>query len=302
VDVTSRCAACETQPRIQCGDAFGRLGVKTLHWECWSNCNLTCGFCYRSRESPLGTADALRLIGAVAHSGVTRLVFAGGDPALRRDLLRLTSDAAERGLRVEIQTNAEHTPAHILEALKSATTVGLSLDSALPDVHDLMRGKAGNHANVIALLDHLSQDGVDVILRTVVTFENHASIPEIAAIVNRYDCIRRWSLMEFTPVGEGKQNSVRFRVDSGKLEEAAVASRRLLTNPTRLDLYTNEAKVGTYAIVTPDGRLQGTTKVPPDGLDAYERVGSFLDSHLCELADLLPFDIRRHAHRYGDGR
>lgn len=52
------CVACEEDTAAgrldECRDAFKRIGLSKLHWECWSDCNLHCKFCYRTVDTPLG--------------------------------------------------------------------------------------------------------------------------------------------------------------------------------------------------------------------------------------------------------
>jgi hypothetical protein len=44
------CGGCQEAPIIEeCNNSLGRRGLKKAHWECWSECNLDCPFCFRTR-------------------------------------------------------------------------------------------------------------------------------------------------------------------------------------------------------------------------------------------------------------
>ncbi|MFM8286656.1 MAG: hypothetical protein ACKOGA_08020, partial [Planctomycetaceae bacterium] len=71
----------------------------------------------------------------------------------------------------------------------------------------------------------------------------------------------------------------------------------LTGNVVKIDVYRNEDKPGTYALVTPDGHLYGTgTVVNGD----YPKVGSMLRNHLSDLAKRLVFFPERHSRRYSN--
>jgi hypothetical protein len=64
-----------------------------------------------------------------------------------------------------------------------------------------------------------------------------------------------------------------------------------------VDGFGNDAKAGSYALVSPSGRLYGTEY--KDGQLRHRFVGNMLKDHLDDLASLLPFDSARHFARYG---
>src|SRR5206468_9954060 len=95
------------------------------------------------------TTHAKNLISSVSTSGVQTIVFAGGDPSIRPDISSLIRFARELALRVEVQTNAHHTPKEFLKELQSVELVGLSLHGPNAAVHDAFRNKIGNFERVL---------------------------------------------------------------------------------------------------------------------------------------------------------
>ncbi|MDO5373175.1 MAG: radical SAM protein [Corynebacterium glutamicum] len=116
---TVHCTAALNTPHSACHNSFKEKGIVKVHWETWSDCNLGCAFCYRSIATPLTTAKAKKLLSALSWCGVNTVVFAGGDPTLRKDLPELISFAAKLLLKVEVQTNAHFLPHDTEQSLLS---------------------------------------------------------------------------------------------------------------------------------------------------------------------------------------
>lgn len=291
------CAGCAPGAvREACAGAFGRLKVLKVHWECWSDCNLSCPFCYRTRGPVLDTADSRRLISAVWTAGACGIVFAGGDPSLRRDLGELVDRARALNLLVEIQTNAQYVSPEFRSVLYGADLVGLSLDGATAKAHDGFRHKRGNFDAVIGLLDDLERNGVPVVLRTVVTRANQDAIVAIGERLVNCKNICRWSLLEFSPVGSGYANRSRYELDRARFDELAGETLARFGSRLEIDTYRAEDKVGAYVLVTPDGFVYGTGTHTVDGV--YPRAGSVLEDHLATLASNIAFEPDKHTFRY----
>jgi radical SAM protein with 4Fe4S-binding SPASM domain len=118
-------------------------------WNVTQRCNLHCGHCYsssRNREYPgeLSTQEAIRLIDDLAAFGVPTLLFSGGEPLMRPDLLELASAARSAGMRTVLSSNGTLLDREAAERIADAgfSYVGVSLDGIGP-LHDRMRGKRG---------------------------------------------------------------------------------------------------------------------------------------------------------------
>jgi sulfatase maturation enzyme AslB (radical SAM superfamily) len=64
----------------------------TVYWICTQACNLRCTYCYQeatvARPKELSTEEAEGLVDQAVEAGVRTFVFTGGEPFVRRDLLR----------------------------------------------------------------------------------------------------------------------------------------------------------------------------------------------------------------------
>ena len=281
----------------ECHNTLKRKGCIKVHWECWSECNLGCPFCYRTMGAPLTTEQALLLLRVVHTAGVRSIVFAGGDPSIRGDIGQLVSAARELEMRVEIQTNAHHVRPEFLTILRTVDMVGLSLDGEDAETHDQMRQKPGNFQRVVDLLASLNEAEVPVIVRTVVTNVNFARIRGLGDVLTQFQNLRRWSLMQFTPAGMGALHRATYSIDRASFDSTVSAIKSSFQRQDLVHAYPIEDKPGVYCLVTPDGKVFGTTPTTNGGL--YPVAGNALTDHISGWAERLPFDAERHWRRYG---
>lgn len=291
------CAGCGCPAvREACRGSLERLGAHKVHWECWSECNLSCQFCYRTRGVPLETPDAERLLAAVAAAGAETVVFAGGDPSLRRDIGHLLRRARALGLTTEVQTNAHHAPADFRQALIEADSVGLSLDGPTAEVHDRFRSTRGNFARVFKVLDLLERAGVPVIVRTVVAHPNFRQLADLGELLLPYGNVAFWHLLEFSAVGAGYRNRRMYELERVLFDEVVMQVTARYGGKLEILARRSEVKSGAYVMITPDGAVYGTAGETVDG--RFPRVGSVLHDHLSELAERIEFRREVHEGRY----
>ncbi|NLC81465.1 MAG: radical SAM protein, partial [Lentisphaerae bacterium] len=77
-------------------------------WNVTSACNLACTHCYAATQGTpdeLTTVEAFALIDDLAAFGCPVLLFSGGEPFIRPDILDLARHAVGKGLRVVFSTN-----------------------------------------------------------------------------------------------------------------------------------------------------------------------------------------------------
>jgi MoaA/NifB/PqqE/SkfB family radical SAM enzyme len=271
--------------------------ILKVHWEAWSDCNLTCPFCYRMKSVPLSTQAATEMISRVASWGVRDFVFAGGDPFIRTDLRILVEAAKENGLKVELQTNCERRPPDLSDWISLVDLFGLSIDGASPVIHDMMRMRRGNHAKVLAMRDLLEARGVRYVVRTVVARPNSHNVVGIGELIRHGEGLARWSLLEFSPVGEGARNSSVYKVTPGEYQEVVEQARKAYGTQIAVDAYFGEAKKAVYFLVRSDGHVYTTENLRQDG--TYPTVGSILTDDPEALLERLSIRVDRHAARYG---
>lgn len=271
------------------------------HWNCHGVCSCSCRFCYGMfiGHPALSTADARRLIERVASAGVIDFVLGGGDPFQRRDLIELVRYATGAGLRVEIQTNAQipASPSLFETLAPIVTRWGLSLDSAVPAIHDQVRGRVGNHAKVVRAGEWLVSVGAEWNLRTLISKPTEQTVSDIGEWLTRIGFVGKWYLLEYSPTGDERANRPEFEIPTELFRERAEAvGERYRAALFRVLPVPDEERRGIYFLMAPDGSVYNH---PPPGAD-YKVVGNILEHGWNELVERLLIDYEGHASRYGD--
>jgi radical SAM protein len=170
-------------------------------WEVTQACDLACRHCRASAapaSSPdeLSTEQGLRLLDDIRSFGNPLIVFTGGDPLKRPDLLQLMKRSIELGLRTNISPSA--TPLLTRDAIDAfkkcgLTRMAISLDGPDAASHDAFRGVPGTFDRAMMALHHARQIGLDTQLQTTVTRQNLSKLARIAERVAEVGG-RMWSL------------------------------------------------------------------------------------------------------------
>ena len=281
-----------------CQGSLLQRGIHKAHWECWSECNLACPFCFRTSGQPLDTEQAGLMLRALATGEARAIVFAGGDPSLRQDLADLVTEALALGLAVQVQTNGQHVSRSFLSALRGCEYVGISLDGPDTATHDGFRNRPGNFRQVIKLLGQLEDLGIPVSVRTVVTRANYRAVPEISRRVVSYSNVICWKLLEFTAVENGFVNQDHYVLPADDFESTVLAARRRLgASAAMLEVLRNAEKVGIYMMISAQGVVYGITETALERTGHHHYIGSVLSEHLVHLSQRLPFAARRRNDR-----
>jgi radical SAM protein len=197
-----------------------------VYWETTVACGLVCRHCRASATTEPGplqltTEEGYRLLDEVLRFGEPspHVVFTGGDPLRRRDLLDLVSAATARGIGSSLAPAAtpELQP-HVLERLRDAgiQTMSLSIDGSDADRHDGFRGVPGTFEATVRAAGWAHDLGIPLQVNTLVTDETLADLPAIYDLMGELD-ILRWSLFFLISVGRGTALREITPVESEKL-------------------------------------------------------------------------------------
>jgi putative heme d1 biosynthesis radical SAM protein NirJ2 len=108
-----------------------------------------CDHCYRDAgckaEDELSTTEAKTLLEQIAKAKFKIMIFSGGEPLLRPDIVELVAYATSLGLRPVFGTNGTLLTPELARRLKEAGAMGMgiSLDSLDKEKHDQFRKYTG---------------------------------------------------------------------------------------------------------------------------------------------------------------
>ena len=177
-------------------------------WNATRRCNLKCVHCYSQSENTryddeLSTDEAAAMLEDLAEFGVPVVLFSGGEPLMRPDLMTLLERAVGLGMRAVLSTNGTLIDAGVAERLKGVglSYVGISLDG-LREVNDEFRGVAGAFGRAMAGIRHSMAAHLKVGLRFTITRRNAAEIDGIFDLL-RDERLPRVCFYHLVYVGRG---------------------------------------------------------------------------------------------------
>lgn len=165
-------------------------------WNVTKQCNLKCVHCYaKATAGPapheLTHEEGLALLRDLQEFGVPVVLFSGGEPLMRPDLLELIEWTVGHGMRAVISTNGTLITPEVARRLHDLglSYVGISLDGTQP-THDKFRGQPGAFAAAIAGVRNCQAAGLKVGLRFTVSRLNFQEVPAIFDLVEAYNIPR----------------------------------------------------------------------------------------------------------------
>jgi len=177
-------------------------------WNVTQACNLNCIHCYaravsHTHEREMTHDQGMALIDDLAAFGVPVILFSGGEPLMRPDLVELASYAVQCGMRAVISTNGTLISKDKATELREIglSYVGVSLDG-METVNDRFRGKKGAFRDALKGIRNCQQAGLKVGLRFTINRMNAAEIPAIFELLEK-EAIPRVCFYHLVYAGRG---------------------------------------------------------------------------------------------------
>ncbi len=154
-------------------------------WNCTRRCNLGCMHCYSQSancryQGEMTTDEGYAMLEDLAQFGAPVVLFSGGEPLLREDLLQLAARGVSLGMRAVISTNGtlidEPAAARLREV--GLSYVGVSLDG-MKATNDKFRRHAGAFDAALAGIRNCRKAGIKVGLRFTINRHNADDIGDI---------------------------------------------------------------------------------------------------------------------------
>ncbi|WP_208589855.1 TIGR04053 family radical SAM/SPASM domain-containing protein [Gracilibacillus suaedae] len=193
-------------------------------WEVTRACALKCLHCradaqYHRDPRELNFNEAKQLIDQIQSMNNPLLVFTGGDPLEREDLLDIVQYAVKKGVRVSMTPSA--TPNVTKEVMQKAKEVGLSrwafsIDGPNKEVHDFFRGTTGSFNRTIEAINYLHELGMPLQINTVISQYNIDYLEEMRALMEQLNVVL-WSVFFLVPVGRGQDKDMISPVEHEKV-------------------------------------------------------------------------------------
>ena len=151
-----------------------------VSWNTTNACNMYCDHCYRDAgckaEEELSTAEAKTLLEQIARANFKIMIFSGGEPLMRPDIVELVAYASSLGLRPVFGTNGTLITLDMAKKLKEAGAMGMgiSLDSLDKEKHNQFRKFPGAWEGAVQGMRNCRAAGLPFqIHTTVMEWNNH---------------------------------------------------------------------------------------------------------------------------------
>ena len=176
---------------------FAKDKKPVVVWNMTQRCNLKCVHCYAhavepsSHKDPISTDQAKIIIDDLAQFGAPVMLFSGGEPLVREDLVDLAKYATSKGMRAVISTNGTLITKAKARELKEVglSYVGISLDGA-EAVHDQFRGVPGSYKLALKGVENCQAEGLKVGLRFTINKRNATEIPHLFDLIEQLEVPR----------------------------------------------------------------------------------------------------------------
>lgn len=200
------CGAVEASDALRYGRQSNKLPSHLLQfskdkkpvvvWNMTQRCNLKCVHCYAHAIDPKGadpinTEQAKAMIDDLAAFGAPVMLFSGGEPLIREDLVELAKYATDKGMRAVISTNGTLITKKKAKELKEVglSYVGISLDGS-ESVHDAFRKVPGAYKKALQGVANCKAEGLKVGLRFTISKCNSGEIPHLFDVLEELEVPR----------------------------------------------------------------------------------------------------------------
>ena len=144
-----------------------------------------CDHCYREAgckaEEELSTQEAKTLLEQIARARFKIMIFSGGEPLMRPDIVELVAYATKLGLRPVFGTNGTLITLEMAKKLKAAGAMGMgiSLDSLDKAKHNEFRKFPGAWEGAVRGMENCRKAGLPFQIHTTVMDWNNAELESI---------------------------------------------------------------------------------------------------------------------------
>lgn len=156
-----------------------------VSWNTTNACNMYCDHCYRDAgckaEDELNTKEAKILLQQIAKAGFKIMIFSGGEPLMRPDIVELVAYATSLGLRPVMGTNGTLITLEMAWQLKAAGAmgIGISLDSLNNEKHNEFRRFPGAWEGAVQGMRNCRKAGLPFQIHTTIMDWNVSEIESI---------------------------------------------------------------------------------------------------------------------------
>lgn len=105
------------------------------------------------------------------------------------------------------------------------------------------------------ILNVLNKTNISVCINTVVNLNNFLYLKEIFEIIKNFNCIKKWQLFQFSPIGEiAYKNKRKFEITK-QIFDMATQNLMCMDSKISIEPKSNEFRKKKYILVNSDGQV-----------------------------------------------
>ena len=185
--------------------------LRMIAWEITGVCNLKCAHCRASavtKRDPneLSTEECFALIDNINSFSNPVIILTGGEPLMREDVFDIAKYGIEKGLRMVMAPNGTLITDDIARKMVEVgiPRISVSLDSAIPEIHDEFRGVKGAFEASLKGLEAAKKAGIEFQINTTITKRNIDEIEDILNFAVKIGAVAHHIFL-LVPTGRGKE-------------------------------------------------------------------------------------------------
>ena len=155
-------------------------------WQTTSSCNLNCIHCYANAgpttrtANLLSTREAMKVLRDIADLGAESIVFTGGEPLMRSDILYLVGYASDLNLKPILVTNGTLLDTDTIKQLRSVNaTVTINLPTVNEEIHEKFTGVKSSLGRKLRSIESCLKYGLKCSIGVALTNMNISYVEEV---------------------------------------------------------------------------------------------------------------------------
>lgn len=251
-------------------------GIASVMFELTYRCSEQCIHCYnigsahnenevsrRNDRTELSFEQYKHIIDQLCEKGMFRACLTGGDPFANQHIWEIMEYLKEKDVVFDVYTNGQQLVGKEYRLAKMyPKTVGVSIYSAIPEIHDSITRVKGSLIKSLAVMENLSKLAIPMYLKCCVMKTNFESYTSVYEIAEKYSAFAQIEVNVTDSVEGNKYVSRNLRLSKEQYN--------VVLQDKRIPLYVG--KEGTMRTIIPRGSNanlckagKNTFNVTPDG-------------------------------------
>lgn len=192
------------------------MRIENVDWQITSRCNRMCPYCFGPNGfNDLSLSDAKRIVDLLAKMGVKQIGFTGGEPLLYPYIAEVIDYVATNGINIYLSSNCDYYEKYANLIKEKVSILGVPLDGALPELHDLIRGNDSFQNVTSAISDICNSFGnIKIKVGTVLVNNNECELENIEKYLFKFrQKILYWKIYELIIYSRNRDKALPLTTD-----------------------------------------------------------------------------------------